>query len=41
MQVARIGLPTMLRISLPLALISIVVLMPLEFAWWKLIGYFG
>jgi hypothetical protein len=29
------------RVSLPLAAAGIAVFMPLEYLWWRLIGYFG
>jgi anion transporter len=41
MQVTRVSLATMLRVSLPLAAISVVALLPLQYAWWRIIGYFG
>ena len=41
MQVAGLSLATMLRLSLPLVAFSIVVLLPLDYLWWRLIGYFG
>jgi di/tricarboxylate transporter len=41
MQVAGISLATMLRLSLPLVAFSIVVLLPLDYLWWRLIGYVG
>ncbi len=37
---AAIPLRTVLRLVLPLAMVSIVVLMPLQYLWWRLIGYF-
>jgi anion transporter len=40
MHVASIGLRTMLRLALPLLAISVVILLPLDYLWWKLIGYF-
>jgi di/tricarboxylate transporter len=40
MQVAGISLATLVRLSLPLAAISVVVLLPLEYVWWRVIGYF-
>lgn len=41
MQAVGISLATMLRLLLPLALIGIFVFLPLEYAWWRIIGYFG
>lgn len=41
MQVANLSLRTALRMTVPLALISIVTLIPLNYLWWRLIGYFG
>lgn len=41
MQVAQLRLTTILRLSLPLAVFSVVVLLPLDYLWWRLIGYFG
>ena len=40
-QVAGLQLSQVLRISVPLALASFFVLLPLDFLWWRLIGYFG
>jgi anion transporter len=40
-QIAGIRLGTVLRLSVPLMLVSFVVLLPLDYAWWRLIGYFG
>ena len=40
MQVAGITLRQMLRLTLPLAAVCVFVLMPLDFLWWKLLGYF-
>lgn len=40
-QVAGIKLRTVLRLSVPLMLVSFAVLLPLDYAWWRLIGYFG
>jgi len=39
LQAAGIPLRTTLRFTIPLALISIVVLIPLDYGWWQLIGY--
>lgn len=41
MHVAGISLGTMLRLSLPLVAFSIAVLLPLDYLWWRLIGYVG
>lgn len=40
-QVAGIALRTTLRLSVPLMAVSLVVLLPLDYFWWRLIGYFG
>jgi anion transporter len=40
-QIAGIRLRTVLRLSVPLMLVSFAVLLPLDYAWWRLIGYFG
>jgi di/tricarboxylate transporter len=39
LQVAGLPLRTALRFTVPLALISLVVLVPLDYVWWKVIGY--
>jgi di/tricarboxylate transporter len=39
LQVAGLRLRTALRLTLPLALVSLVALVPLNFIWWKSIGY--
>lgn len=39
-QVAAIPLRATLRLTVPLALISIVVLLPLDYLWWRWLGYF-
>jgi anion transporter len=39
-QVAGIPLRSTLRLTVPLALISIFVLLPLDFLWWRWLGYF-
>lgn len=41
MQMASLRLRDALRLTLPLALISIFVLIPLHYLWWRIIGYFG
>jgi anion transporter len=41
MQAAGISLRATLRVALPLALVGIVVFLPLEYLWWRMIGYFG
>lgn len=40
MQAAQISLRTMMRFALPLLALSLSML-PLEYLWWRLIGYFG
>ena len=41
MQMAGLRLRDALRLTLPLALISIFALIPLHYLWWRIIGYFG
>jgi len=41
MRAAGISLRTVMRLGLPLLVVSIGVLLPLEYLWWRLIGYFG
>ncbi|MCW5575761.1 MAG: anion permease [Burkholderiales bacterium] len=41
MQMASLRLRDALRLTVPLALISIFVLIPLHYLWWRVIGYFG
>jgi anion transporter len=38
---AGISLSTVMRLGWPLLAISVVVLLPLDYLWWRLIGYFG
>lgn len=39
LQAAGLSLRTTLRFTVPLAIISAILLVPLDYAWWKLIGY--
>jgi len=39
-QVAGVPLRALLRLTIPLAAISIFVLLPLDYLWWSLLGYF-
>lgn len=41
MQVAQLPLATILRLSVPLAVFGLAVLLPLDYLWWRMIGYFG
>jgi anion transporter len=41
MQAARLRMGAVLRIGVPLALTSILALLPLQYYWWRLIGAFG
>ena len=41
MQAAGISIATTLKATLPLAAIGIVIFLPLEYLWWRWIGYFG
>lgn len=41
MQVAGLQLRTVMRLTVPLALVSLVVLLPVNYFWWRAIGYFG
>lgn len=41
MQATRLRLGAVLRVSLPLAFVSLVTLLPLQYYWWRLIGAFG
>jgi len=40
-QVAGLKLRRVLRITVPLALMSLCVLLPINYFWWRAIGYFG
>jgi anion transporter len=41
LQVGALKVTAMLRLVLPLAAFHLVVLLPLQYLWWRLIGYFG
>jgi di/tricarboxylate transporter len=41
MQVANLRVMPMLRIALPVAAFSLLVMLPLQYLWWRLIGNFG
>jgi di/tricarboxylate transporter len=41
MYVCSMPVAVAMRVSLPLAAVGLVVFMPLEYLWWRLIGYFG
>jgi len=41
LQVAHLSVQNAIRVTVPLAVISIVALIPLNYAWWRVIGYFG
>lgn len=41
MQMAALRVRDALRLTLPLALISVLGLIPLQYLWWRIIGYFG
>ena len=40
-QIAGLTLQRVLRISVPLALVSFGVLLPINYFWWRVVGYFG
>jgi hypothetical protein len=40
-QVAGLRLARVLRITVPVALVSLLVLLPINYFWWRAIGYFG
>ena len=39
--VAGVSVRTAMRLTLPLAALGILIFMPLDYVWWRLIGYFG
>jgi anion transporter len=39
--VAGLRLGTVLRLTVPLAVVSLIALLPMNYVWWRLIGYFG
>jgi di/tricarboxylate transporter len=41
LRVGALRVATMIKLVLPLAAFNIVVLLPLQYFWWKLTGYFG
>lgn len=41
MQVGALRLGSVLRLSVPLALVSLVTLLPLQYWWWRIAGLFG
>jgi len=41
LQVGALRMGPMLRLVLPLALFALVVMLPLQYLWWRVIGYFG
>lgn len=41
LQVGALRVTAMLRLALPLAAFNLVVMLPLQYGWWRLIGYFG
>jgi hypothetical protein len=41
MQLAKLGYGRVLVLSLPLAGIGLVALLPLQYGWWRIIGAFG
>lgn len=41
MQVASLRIRSMLRLILPLAAFGLLVMLPLQYLWWRIIGYFG
>ena len=41
LQVSELRVITMLRLVLPLAAFNLVAMLPLQYLWWRVIGYFG
>ncbi len=41
LQVGALRMRSMLRLSLPLVAFSLLVMLPLQYLWWRVIGYFG
>jgi anion transporter len=41
LRVGALGVAAMLKLALPLAAVSLVVMLPLQYLWWRLIGYLG
>ena len=41
LQVGALRMKSMLRLTLPLAAFSLLVILPLQYLWWRMIGYFG
>lgn len=41
LQVGALRVMAMIKLTLPLAAFNLVVLLPLQYWWWRLIGYFG
>lgn len=41
LQVGALRVVPMLRLALPLAAFGLLVMLPLQYLWWRLIGYFG
>jgi hypothetical protein len=40
-QVSGLRFARVLRMTVPLALVSLFVLLPINYVWWRAIGYFG
>lgn len=41
LQVGALRVMPMLRLALPLAAVGLLVMLPLQYLWWRVIGYFG